>query len=597
MDVNADLIQLSVQYGEKILTALGRAGGFAFKKIGSELSWETRIAHTRYAESLVEKYAKLKTFFIRSAPCPLYDFYVPAAISDKKGNTVQRVGVADLEVISKRVIVTGTGGSGKTILMRHLLLDCLAGANRMPVFIELREIGPSSTSIKDAVYKVFDDHGFGLTRQFVDRVIQAGAVAFLLDGYDEVEPDSRKKVERQINELAKETGCLVFVSSRPDTHLDSWAEFSRVEIASLSLMHACDLVQKVPFDEEIKNRFVKELIGGLYDTHEYFLSNPLLLSIMLLTYTDSSSIPGRMTTFYQLAYEALYQRHDALKFGFKRHRLTSLDINQFSALFSAFSLVTYDERKFKFSQEYAIKATVRATKICGTSEDSASFIDDARQAVCLLIEDGLELSFAHRSFQEYFTAKFISEVGGDHQRKLIEKYSNKKSFEFAFEKVLDLLYELNPSVVERFWLIPALRKVFPGNSYKVRVGMGTWFSLISDSYEFLRLGKQIPLSVSSSSSFYLINTVAFVYRNCLAESQREEGSGDDMEPMDFSEKYSSQHEKIKFSEFSPESQMIKDLSRVIAPHSKRNLEKIRREFVAMLVRQKSRETQLDSIFG
>lgn len=599
MELPGNLVELGARYGERLLAGLAAAGRYTLKKFGAELAWETRAAHVNYANALIERYAKLKTFFIKTEPTPLYEFYVPSAITVGKSHLTEKVGVADVSRIGNRIVITGTGGSGKTILMRHLLLDCLSKAEWMPVFIELRALDATGTSLKEAIYRLFQEHNFGLTNAYVDRLMESGALAILLDGYDEVELDARRKIERQITDIARGTNCLVIVSSRPDSHIDSWSGFIQVEIASLSLEHACELVDKVPFEEGTKDKFVAELKDGLYRKHQYFLSNPLLLSIMLLTYSDSAAIPTRITTFYQLAYEALYQRHDALKFGYKRSRRTTLDMNEFAILFSAFSLVTYDAGKFKFPYEYAHRAANKASKIVGVDVNADAFTDDARQAVCLMIDDGLEVAFVHRSFQEYFTAKFISEVGSDHQRKLIEKYSNKNMMEFSFDRVLDLLYELNPSVVERFWLIPALDKVFPGRTARVRVGYKTWFALISASFKTLRFPGDSTIMTDRNASRYLLNTLSFVFRNCLSDVERYTGIEGycSRTSKEFVKKWRAQYKSIRLADFSFNDEIMRELSEVSATHSKLGLEKARRAYIAMLDRQKNRETQLDAIFG
>jgi hypothetical protein len=55
---------------------------------------------------------------------------------------------------------------------------------------------------------------------------------------------------------------------------------------------------------------------------------------MLLSYGQSASIPNKISVFYNQAYEALFERHDVLKDGFRRKRLTPLDIQDFARVFA-----------------------------------------------------------------------------------------------------------------------------------------------------------------------------------------------------------------------------------------------------------------------
>ncbi len=79
-------------------------------------------------------------------------------------------------------------------------------------------------------------------------------------------------------------------------------------------------------------------------------------------------------------------------------------------MFSAFAIQTYDDRKFTMTKSEALDYLEKSKKLTGITFDSEDYLADAHQAVSMLVEEGLLLSFTHRSFQEYFAAKFISEL-------------------------------------------------------------------------------------------------------------------------------------------------------------------------------------------
>ena len=599
VQISPEAASIALSYAERIVERMKSWSRSLLIALNEEIRFQTRDAHYEYAVTLISNFACLKTFFIRSEPVPLYDFYVPAKIKRADEKVINAAGFSDIERIGRRVVITGAGGAGKTIFMRHLLLNCLQESEKLPVFVELRDLKSEVDDIHDLVYRGLVANGLSIKRKFYQRLVEEGTIVFMLDGFDEIQQESRKRVEKQIAQLGRGTACSIFVSSRPDSRFQAWPDFSVAEIARLDLKDACKLIQKVPFDVGTKTKFTNELRLGLFAKHSSMLSNPLLLSIMLLTYSESASIPNRVTTFYQLAYEALFHRHDALKFGFERSRKTDLDINQFSALFSAFCLVTYDDRKFKFDHAYALASTERACKIANIKVDAASFVDDAREAVCLFIEEGLELSFTHRSFQEYFVAKFISTISGDKQQKLIEKYSKKNPGNLVFDRVLELLYEMNPQAVERIWLIPDLAGVFPEKKLKTPVSLATWYSVIKKSFRRLNLSEH-SISIDSEISYDLINMLGFVARNCIAKDvwKREMDAEDHLEADDFTKKYLSMGiREIKVSDYGPTSVLMKELSRVQAAHSRLGVELARREYILMLQRARERNEELDAIFA
>jgi hypothetical protein len=177
---------------------------------------------------------------------------------------------------------------------------------------------------------------------------------------------------------------------------------------------------------------------------------------MLLTYGQSAKIPDKLNVFYNQAYEALFERHDALKGGFSRARKTKLDIQDFAKLFSAFCLQTYDKLQLEFTQVEALSLIEKSKAIVGVDVIKEDFLKDCLQAVCLLVEDGLKIVFSHRSFQEYFTARFITESSPKVQQRLIEKYSAR----IGTDSVFALLYEIRPDVVEKYYLLPRLDNLF-----------------------------------------------------------------------------------------------------------------------------------------
>ncbi len=597
--ISPELAGLATGYAERAINTMSGWSATLATALKREVKFQTKASHYAYAMGLINNYACLKTFFIRNEAVPLYNFYVPARIYSAKRKSSKSANFDDVIALSRCVVITGVGGAGKTIFMRHLLLSCLKQSDKIPVFIELRDIAETQGDLHGVVLSNLESNGLKIDRDFYDRLVKAGSIVYILDGFDEVRHESRKSIEKQISKLSKTTECSVIVSSRPDSRFQSWPNFSIAEISNLNLRDACRLIEKVPFDSGTKAKFIAELKSGLFAKHESLLSNPLLLSIMLLTYSESANIPSRITTFYQLAYEALFHRHDALKFGFERSRKTDLDVNQFSSLFSAFCLVTYDDRKFKFDHSYAVESTRRACRISNIPVDASAFVDDAREAICLFVEEGLELSFTHRSFQEYFAARFISSVAHEQQQKLIKKYSKNSQGNVSFDRVLELLYELNPQAVERTWLIPELSAVFVGKKRTNKVSLETWHSVIKKSFNTLKLNDH-GISVDPESSFGLVNMLAFVAKNCVPKETwiAAFDSSETIQGDEFSKTWLERGvSEISVGAQSPRSQLMKDLSRVTASHSRVGLELIRKELLAMLSRADERNSELDSIFS
>jgi predicted NACHT family NTPase len=411
-----------------------------------------KSAYTQYLKKIHNDFSKARSFFLRDVPAELYSFYVPAGVSSGKV-VISSVTARSLENIGKRVIVCGLAGCGKSMLMRHLLVNSINDKFKVPVFCELKELNDKDATLVSLVEESLKIYGLKLHEEVKEAALEKGHFLFLLDGYDEIDPNRRIAVVQQVSAFAKSyPECQFVVTSRPDPELSGWDGFTKAEVSPLSLEQCCELVEKLPVEEKLKELFVGDLKSHLYRDHTTFLSNPLLLTIMLLTYDENAEIPQKLSVFYNQAYEALFQRHDARKRAYKRKRKTTLDIQDFAKIFSAFCLLTYDRRMFKFTESEALDILGAARGIVEINFSAQDYLTDLMQATCLLIEDGLQLTFSHRSFQEYFVARFIHEAPPDKREALIKRY---KSL-IRRDNTIALLYEMDPHSVERVIIIPSI---------------------------------------------------------------------------------------------------------------------------------------------
>lgn len=562
-------------------------------KVDDRIQYDFRTAHNAYCANIVKKYCRARTFFIREEPRFLEEFYVPASI--KSGSrTFERANLESLSKIGRKCTITASGGSGKTIFMRYLLHDAIERAVGYPVFIELRNLNDTDEKIdlEKIIVRFMKDHGFPLSEDFALQSLRDGLLVVLLDGFDEVVFAKRKALEKEIRRLGAVNASQIVVSSRPDMALEGWDGFASAVIAPLELEEACELISKIPFedDQDIKTRFIANLRGGLFGSHKYFLSNPLLLSIMLLTYGDSAEIPSKFASFYEQAYTALFQKHDALKSGYRRERRTSLDIYDFARLFSAFSAITYNRRAFRFSAIEALTFAKQASKVAGTpSCDAQGFLDDSRQAVCLLVEDGLDLAFVHRSFQEYFVARFIN----DSEREVQEQYikhivQDLKGPASEVDSVLRMLYEMSPTLVEDNYLIPGLERLL-GKYSKRKISKAAWRTIYRKIFLGIQLfdAEKISFSIRNWSDFSLL---IFVTSNCIEKQKRHK-----LAAIDFSAYFDDERE-IQLKDVSDRDPLWADLEEG-AFFSPALLERVRQYLLAARIRANEREEALGQIFA
>lgn len=494
----------------KNMNTIIELGKGAYGRITDAVKKELNIAYTDYLDNAYAKHSKAKSFFIRDQSVDLYSYYVPTGISCAKIE-IENPTFDSCIKHSKRYVITGTGGCGKSVLMRHLFLGCMQSAKYVPILIELRELNADYDNLDDLIKSCLHRHGFNLTDNFIKNAKKSGHLAFFFDGYDEVSHSKRIKLIKAIKDLScKYPNGPLFISTRPDEVFNGIEEFNIFKVLPLDLDSAVKLIDKLPFDPDIKSKFIAKLKDGLFKKHESFLSNPLLLSIMLLTYGENAEIPNKISVFYNQAYEALFQRHDARKGGgLSRARKSGLDIQDFARVFSMFSLLTYEKRLFRMPKTKCLEIIENSRNLICMDVDAEDYLADLLGAACLLIEDGLEISFSHRSFQEYFVALHISKAEPKLQKKLIERYwANGNS-----DNVINLLLEIDPELIERVLLIPMLDKIFTQIGVKKRIGVTHATKYLKLAFENFSLDDDI-LATNRKSSNNTHRLVRLIVGHC-----------------------------------------------------------------------------------
>ena len=191
-----------------------------------------------------------------------------------------------------------------------------------------------------------------------------------------------------------------------------------------------------------------------------FSDNPLLLTIMLMTYEEFAEVPSKMHLFYQEAYTVMSKKHDASKGGYKRALETGVSVDDFADIFARFCAMTYKNQKYEFSW-FEMDSYYRSLKdkYYSLREKSVSdFITDVCNNLCLMYIDGDKYSFVHRSFQEYFCARYFASQKDKNLDKIgIMMDQNKLSQQT--DKVLRMLYEMIPEKVIEYLIVPYMKRL------------------------------------------------------------------------------------------------------------------------------------------
>ena len=333
----------------------------------------------------------------------------------------------------------------------------------IPVLLELRSfniLDVKDISIYSAIYKSLRDNGFELSEEYFEYSLKEGAYIIFFDGYDEINRDKTDKVTSEIKSLTEKYGNNKFLlSSRPSEEFIGWNDFCEMEALKLNKEQALRLIKQIDFDEKVKETFYKELDVSLYEKYESFASNPLLLNIMLLTFQKHASIPERLNDFYEEAFVTLFNVHDATKDSYVRDIRSGLGCEDFKLIFAYICFKSYFNGEFQFSESrvryYIQKAREKFDRFNFTVEE---FQEDLTQSVCMLIKEGGEYRFSHRSFQEYFAAWYTCKLVDETQAKLLSSWI-KESDSILSDSYFMMLYDLQSEKVNKIVICPILREV------------------------------------------------------------------------------------------------------------------------------------------
>ena len=185
---------------------------------------------------------------------------------------------------------------------------------------------------------------------------------------------------------------------------------------------AIALIKKLDFwDKTAKRDFMAALDRSLFYSHYEFASNPLLLTIMLMTYSSFGEVPAKMHVFYSKAYETMARLHDATKGSFKRPLYTNLTPEDFAKCFAQFCARTYTEEQLVFDARSFFAYMERVLKKAPVDVSGIKawdFLKDLTDNLCIMYQEGNKYYFIHRSFQEYFAALHFASVYDERLKKV-----------------------------------------------------------------------------------------------------------------------------------------------------------------------------------
>lgn len=440
-----------------------------------------------YLNRAREKHSKKKTFLYEMQR-DFYGFFVCNDLkrretvcrgerrNDRKDDRViENVCVDSFEEERRFIVLSGTGGMGKSMMMTHFMLDTIdrnKETGKVPVFVLLRDYNPEAGDLIDFIFGELKRHDMDLHLSDLVELLQSGKGVILFDGLDEIKSENCRRFYKEMENLADSyPEASYIVSSRPTMNFRGLSRFTVYDLQPFSQEQAVEMVGKLDqsvVDPVIQKDFIKDLkcnrFGFDWRERMDFLGNPLFLTILLLAYEGNHDIPTERYLFYEQAYEAMAKKHDATK-ALTREFATGLNSREFQNYFGEFCTITYEQEKYDFTPEEIsayFQEVIEANELGTTPE---TFIEDVTGKICLIYKDGGKYYFIHRSFQEYFVAYFFSRQLEQRFDAVLDILTVRDEMDHD-SVVLPMLYGMEPEKTELCIFIPFLEKVFCGKDEK-----------------------------------------------------------------------------------------------------------------------------------
>lgn len=414
----------------------------------------------KYTRNIEFRTRCVPTIAIQGGSFVLEEVYEPLRLQQLGGQQSYRVDGYPTRLFNENrcVAIVDAAGMGKSTLTKYIIRRCLSDLKKIPLLVELRRIKQGQTIIEFVCNELL---GKDRSESAVDDLVASlmdGNFIFLLDGYDEIDPELRSDLSEEISRISADFQyCNFWLTSRPDPALAGFTEFTAFEIANLTKDQAASLLLRYDCGRGLATTLVEKL--DALPQVEDFLGNPLLVTLLYKAYDYKATIPIKRNIFFRQVFDALYQDHDLSKEGaFERRKKSALDIDDFHRFVRSLGFVTFKAGKVQYSQEEFTSFIRDAVERSQLTADVGKLKFDLLSAVPLFVRDGDDIRWSHKAFQDYFASQFIYHDSGALRDELIVKLFSSEAIG-RYETILCLLGELDIGLLREQCILPFLEKL------------------------------------------------------------------------------------------------------------------------------------------
>ncbi|MFX3626013.1 MAG: NACHT domain-containing protein [bacterium] len=414
-----------------------------------------------------------KTFLFRVENVNFFDVYFPQKLRYVFGNSHNTINFSKLLTINSgynfsKCVIIGEGGSGKSMLFKAMFLYCINKNYRVPILIELRHLNSFEGTITEYIYSKILQNRINPSKKILERVLNKGGFVFLLDGYDEVYSKKLQSLSNGLLDFIEKYDRNQFIiTSRPGTNIENHENLYVFNIEQLNKTDIKDFVTKQTDtigDKVLGKKIINTLSEKNNEDYLEFLSSPLLLSMFIFTFRINPEIPKTKSKFYSNVFETLFTQHNSIvkRGGFQHEKRSGLKQEDIEKVLKWFSYISYLDGRFSFDDNFLKSSLEKIKSKIFLKFDINDFVYDLTTSISVLIIDGLEYKFPHRSMQEYFSALLIRDLDDITKSKIYESFITKQLVITTdnFYNFWSLCLEMDENAFKKFFIKKHLEKLY-----------------------------------------------------------------------------------------------------------------------------------------
>ena len=242
----------------------------------------------QYIQRSKEYYSRIKTFLSLNRMILFSDMYVCNTLGlEEETEQIEDATLEKILVISRHAMIIGSGGIGKSMMMRHLFLDSVEKSiqtGKIPIFVSLKDFGEVKSELLELIVASVQRFDFHIDKDRIYQLLEESRCQVLFDGMDEIKHQYFGEFQRQIDILDGMFPSTQFIISTREIGKFINMRFVPLRIRYFSEEQARNFIEKNKFylEDPGKSEEFSDLIFEKEKLPFEISRNPLFLTILAI---------------------------------------------------------------------------------------------------------------------------------------------------------------------------------------------------------------------------------------------------------------------------------------------------------------------------